>query len=371
MTIIILCTVSAGFSDENTIDFSPYLGLAIPVPNEYYIFVSRENIRAISEKESHIVSIYVNKKGRIENIEYPSELEDTQQLWDEHLSEVEFHFLDGKKADFPVAVPAELSITTSVAKNHIRLRFPLSPSLRSVPHLMDRYFELNNLSPPRVADLWPVAYKVDTKRYENDYFIITALVKIDSSGELIDLSYPIKGQDQSTHQIHVALINAQYEPARIHNQPIASEFILVFRIYDKIAYPFSPTQPWDSVSSFLGAEDLFMSRFLSLNDISTVPVPRDHRDGKVPSKKYGERLNGRRKYDVCIDTAGNIDIVHWLSSSHSRESKEAIAGREILTEVSWYPAVDKKGNYTRFTGQVTLIFNGTHEVVYIPEWLNR
>jgi hypothetical protein len=371
LVILILCSVSSGFSNENTDDFKPYLQLAIPIPKENYDFLSGRSGQRRFQHSLYTILLHVDKKGRVEHIEYPEELTADGQDWNEPLGDVKFNFLNGTMLDFPIIVPVKMSITGSVSGDFVRFRFPISQSLRTIPHLMDQFFELNGVQFPRVIDFWPVAYMVDTKRLENVFPTVTALVEIDSTGDLKDLHYPIKGQDQSTHQIHVALINAQYEPARIQDKPIPSEFILVFRIYDKIEYPFSPTRPKDTIAPFAGAEDFFMSQFYSFDDILTVPVPRNHRDGKVASKEYGEKFNSRRRYSIIIDTAGNVDMVHLMSDSPRRSEKVVAAGEKILSQISWYPAVNKEGNYTRFAGQVILIFDGTHQVVYIPEWLSR
>ncbi len=364
---LLLMTSLLAAQDDKIPGFSPYMGLSVPYPETIpELTVEPPGDRRITNG-FRTARIVVDAQGKVRDLVFSED----SAYWFEPLvnkrEEIRFGFSEGRKLKDTLKVPVQLEYYGPAQNKSVRLHFPVSQDIVSNKPLLEEFFDINNIKPPAVIDLPPVNCKVDRAKREPDYLTITALVSLDENGELLDLAYPIPGQDQMTHRIHVALINAEFEPARINGQPFACNFLLTFRIFDNIGYPFSPFQPHDSMRTPVVTEKYFMTRYFNHRDISVPALPRRFASGTILSPEYGRRVHGWLVAEIGINTEGRVSFV----SVHHRKTKRASAAREVLMTTTWYPAADWRGKAKLFSGNVRLEFNRTRNVVYIPEWIEK
>jgi hypothetical protein len=364
--LLLMASILAA-EDDKIPGFSPYMGLSVPYPETIpELTVKHPGDRRINNG-FRAACLVIDTQGKILDMVFP---EDSAR-WFEPLvnkrEEMRFGFLEGRKLKDTLKVPVQLEYYGPAKNKSVRLHFPVSQDMVSNKPLLEEFFDINNIKPPAVIDLPPVNYKVDRAKKEPDYLTVTVLVSLDENGELLDLAYPVPGQDQMTHQIHVALINAEFEPARINDQPFACNFLLTFRIFDNVKYPFSPFQPRDSTRTPVVTEKYFMTRYFNHRDMSVPALPRRFASGTILSPEHGPRVHGWLVATVGINAEGKVSFV---SASH-RKTRRARAAREILMTTTWYPAIDWRGEAELFSGKIRVEFNRTRHVVYIPEWIEN
>jgi hypothetical protein len=167
------------------------------------------------------------------------------------------------------------------------------------------------------------------------------------------------------HQVHVALMRAGFSPARIKGEPVATEFLVTFRIFDNISYPFSPLQEPDSSLPQPLTADYFMTYYYSENDISLYPLPRKRARGYIRAPQFADEPPGFANVLIGLDQTGTLVHVGVLRVRTGLRR----AAAEVTRLITWYPAVNNRGEPVSFSGMVRLEFRGEPEIVYIPEWL--
>jgi hypothetical protein len=251
-------------------------------------------------------------------------------------------------------------------EDSLALTFPVSQEALTDSVLLNEYFQLNGIQAPRVTHLPPVTYVFDIYDTAARYSTVTMQVSLDKSGELQDITYPNPAQSDMAHQVHMAVMNASFAPARIGGEPMAAEFLLTFRIFKNIDYPFSPHQPEDTARPQPVTARYFMTQYYNENDISLHPLPHKHAQGFIRGSKFRQSPSGFADVLIAIDSAGKPErIVVRRCSSGLRE-----AAYKAARLISWYPAMTSSGATAAFTGQIRLEFSGTSNVVYIPEWFS-
>jgi hypothetical protein len=366
MALLLMASPLAAEDDEVP-GFSPYMGLSVPYPDTIpELIIKHPGDRRIING-FRTACLLIDAQGKILDLVFPDDSIYRFEPLVNKREEMRFGFLEGKKIKDTLIVPVQLEYYGPAQKKSIRLHFPVSQDIVSNKPLLEEFFDINNIRPPAVIDMPQVNYKVDRAKREPDYVTVTALVYLDENGELLDLTYPIPGQDQMTHQVHVALINAEFEPARINDRPFACNFFLTFRIFDNIKYPFSPFQLSDSTRTPVVTEKYFMTRYFNHRDISVPALPRRFASGTILSPEHGPRVHGWLVATVGINVEGEVSFV---SASH-RKARRARAAREVLMTTTWYPAIDWRGDAKLFSGKVRVEFNQTRYVVYIPEWIEN
>ncbi len=199
---------------------------------------------------------------------------------------------------------------------------------------------------------------------------------MDNQGKMTDLIYPDGAIGD--HYLHLALMDAEYQPLIIRGVAVATDLPLIFRMFDNLKYPFSPTdRPTLSADSADSADTIktppkpitashFMKLDYNRSDLSLPPLPRKHPYNYINSAPLGGRLSGDFFVNIGIDSTG------WITSiSIPRASSEA---REIVQKtiklIRWYPALDSNGLPVRFLGQISLHFDKSPKIVYNAEWLS-
>lgn len=344
---------------------TPYLGLSIPYPADVPSLPLTPDRPAV---KSHSMQIYfvVDKKGKVKKVEYPSDSAAFIEPILKDLKKIKFLFTEGRNLDFPLMLPAEIIFPGSGQKLIMaRLKFPVSPQMISNPELLAGFFAANDVKPPEVVRLNPIFYRVDDPLQSPDYLTITARVFLDEAGELEDISFPISGQDANTHQVQMAIMNARFEPAMVKSQPVACDFLLAFRIFTNLKYPYSPSEPPDSTVSLPFTARYFMTLCLNEADISTPALPRNHGAGQIQAASLGLGRRGVAELFVNVDTTGNIIHVLNLGSTPDLGNRPERA----IKLVKWYPATDRHETARPFAGKISMVFDGSTRIVYIPEWL--
>lgn len=344
-----------------------YLGLAVPYPGNS----PDEPIAIASDKpispDKLRIWMKIDSAGHVVDISSTDSADGLIAPVKDDLRALRFRFTPGKPLPQPLSVPVDILYSGSQADGwSAHISFPVSPQFTTDSILLKDFFAANGVAPPRIISLMPIDYQIDDRTDSLRYWTITAQVSLDSNGSLQDITYPIAGQDEMRHQVHMALIHAGYSPARLHEKPIATEFLVTFRIFDNIKYPFSPFEETDSAKTPITSR-YFMTYYYSENDISLSPLPRNHAKGYITARKFGEGKHGISDVMVDIDQDGRVTRA---AMTRTRAGLQGAATRAVRL-IRWYPAIDTRGQPTEFTGPIGFEFDGTSKIVYIPEWLPR
>jgi hypothetical protein len=265
-----------------------------------------------------------------------------------------------------VSLPVELHFKGKTFETKkVEMRFPIRPDQTSDPDLLMWLFEANSVLPPEPTRLPPIYYNVHPERKDSPYHTVSALLSLDEGGDLLEVTFPIKGQDIMTHPVLITLIGGEFEPAFINGEPIASKFILTFRIFDNLKYPISSLYETDSINAENATRKHFLTQYYSTKDISIYPLPRKYPFGSIHSAKLGQGSGGFADLKINIDPEGMVSGVFVLRASSGLRDK----ARDIIRLTRWYPAINYLGENQGFSGKVRLQFDGSTRVVYIPEWL--
>ncbi len=365
-----MCTllISPVAADDDFLDsYEPYLGLAVPVVEVIPSMPPVPEEIKRTQSGFHEAILLVDRSGRVKKTLFPTDsavfFQPLLQVW----KDIRFRFLDGVELETPVKVPVILEYMSMRRSMSIRIRFPIVEGVVSDERLMNRFFDLNEIVPPRLVDMPAVDYLLDSQQKENDYISFLAQIDIDTTGAISDLKFSIRGKHDLTHQVLVALINADIKPATIHGRPFPTQLLLVFRIFDNIHYPFSPTEPFDSLSRAPYSEKYFMSICHHLADCRLNPIPRHYASGEMPNSS---KETGIVSYftEVIIDTTGEVSPIMPLRGSSSSKIGDHVA--RLLRLTNWYPAKDEFGQKRKFSGIIRLEFRDGRRVVYTPEWLS-
>jgi len=366
LIIISLTVTIPAFSEESAVgSVTPYLGFSLPYPEQIPELMISLKDPLVSDR-SLIINCLIDKKGKVKKVEYPSDSAAFIEPILKDLKKLEFQFIEGHQLAFPMNVPIEVTVAGNDQKStSVRLRFPLSAEMTANPDLLSIFFARNEIQPPEIIEFQPVFYKVDDAQDGPDYLMVTARVFLDEKGELRDISFPLSKQTAAQHQVQMAVMNARFTPLKYKSESMPSDFLLTFRFFRNLEYPFSPYQAEDSTGMTPLTARYFMSQFYNAADISAPALPRNHSAGQIRAPKLGLGLGGRASLFARIDTTGTITNVLQLSASLDMGDRPEKAVRMI----KWYPRRDSSGNKTVFAGKITLIFDGSTRIVYIPEWL--
>jgi hypothetical protein len=371
LILTILClhaSVLPAQADQTPVPgFSPYLGMAVPYPADT---LTRTIATGGNNPElpyrSVVVTLLIDSAGNVLDLKYPPDSADFARPVETILKSARYQFTGGNQLPSPVMLPVGVSYR-ALTKDTLEVvfRFPLGADQVPDTTLLYRLFSLNGVTPPEVIALPPLFYRVDSTRDTLEYLVITAQVTLDERGELTDLAFPVPGHDRMTHTVHAALIRARFKPATLGGQLIPCQFLLTFRLFDNLRYPYSPFDPPDSGASLPMTTRYFMTRYFSDADFSIIPLPRNYPSRYLLTPRYGTNRIGNAKISITISTAGIV-----VSQSLRTVTPEVTAeARTLVRLIQWYPALNRAGQAVEYTGMVSLTFDGSAEVVYIPEWL--
>jgi hypothetical protein len=365
---VILAGPPAGYSAEQPEAeiVTPYFGLSMPVPDTIppLTIENRKELRLLNKE--FIAVMAVDGGGEVRKIEYDSVMAEYIKPLMKDLRKISFHFTDGHALDYPLQVPFEIRFSgVPGGGKKVRLKFPLAPDTTSDASLLDSYFDRNDVDPPEVIDIPPIFYKVDPQKDNAEYLTITARVFLDEKGQLQNISFPISGQDMMMHAIQMRLMNARYSPARIRGEPKAADFLLTFRIFDNLKYPFSPLRKGDTTEIEPITAGYFMIRYFNPLDMAIPALPRTHGNGYIHTAPLAYRRTGTAEVVLRIDSEGKIKGVSVARAT--QRLTDIIA--PVIKLIDWYPAKDRMGRPEPFVGRIFLTFEASPKVVYNAEWL--
>jgi len=367
IALITLILVAAGLAADDQSPVTPYLGLAMPVPDTLPRLEVPIPDKLTIRNRSLMAVLEVDNKGKVGDIDFPSDSADYIAAVRDDLKKVRFDFLEGREFDFPVKVPVHIDYSgPGTDKKTVTLRLPILPDTLSDTVLLNRFFELNGVVPPGIVDIPPLFYKVYPHRERRDLLMITARVFLDKNGDLTDIQYPIEGQRDMRHQVHMGIMNGAFTPAKFKGIAFASDFLLTFRIFDNLDYPFSPTRMEDTVEVPFTAVHM-MAQYFNADDGDLPPLPRNHARGYIRAANLGRMRAGSALIALRIDDTGRSRGVSVLRSNPGLQQ----AARDAAVLIDWYPARTRYGEAVPFKGRITFDFIGSTRIVYIPEWLDN
>jgi len=351
--------------------FPLYLDMALPVADTLSNLSRELPPGEHTVQKSFLTTVVVDKSGHVKTIgEIPGDSAVPKMDIEDMLSSVTFSFLSGDirpwdsagKTD--IEIPVRLDYTRGFGRvQNVAAAFPIRPDTTSVNSLLNKLFLRYGIMAPAIDSMMAINYVLDNTRTSGQYPTITALVKLDENGHLLDIEYPFPEQRNMRHQVHVALMNARFRPAEIQGQGIPCEFLATFRIFDNIAYPFDPLTV-DTLPK-METEKRFLAYYLNPKDLGMPPLPRKHAQGYIRGGILARGMMGHANVFVNIDTTGAIADVSIARGipGHADDL------RELVKALNWYPAVDSEGNAVPFWGEIRLHFTGKTKVVYNAEWL--
>lgn len=366
LCILLTAAVYPGDADSGKIP--KYFGLAIPYPENDPVLVLPDTVTTEFGRRRYEINLTVDSTGTINELQWVSDSAFPLTVLADDMKNIRFQFLPGRDIPAPHIVPISMiKPGRRVRGDTLSLTFPVSPEITTDSVLLREYFELNDIDPPRVTNLPPVNYIFDVYDTTARCWTVTMLVSVDETGQLHDIVYPNPVQKSMAHHVHVAVMHASFEPARLGGKPFAAEFLLTFRVFSNIDYPFSPFQTKDTTVPPLITTRYFMTHYYNENDISIFPLPHNHARGFIRGTKFADYPPGSAHVLIGIDETGKISR---LVVQRCREELLQPA-YDAAWQMSWYPATDPSGKPIEFTGRMLLEFTGSTRVVYIPEWLPR
>lgn len=347
-------------------DFPLYLGLAVPLPDTIpAMSVLPSPARYVPNGEYRLM-LEVDKKGRVKKLRFPADSAWCYGPVTAVQGRIRFRLLGGDKIDFPVKVPARLSyVNEGTGGRVVRLQLPISADSISDGPLLVRFFEENAITLPAVTALPPISFQLPRDLKPTDCRTITALLTLDKKGNLEDLSFPFPEGEGMTHPIRSALINGTFQPAAKKGKPFPCRFLVTFRIFDNLRYPFSPFAPPDTAGVEPVTAEYFMTSYYNPLDIALYPLPRSSAAGVIRAGAFARGYIGTLRGEVMIDPEGNMARAMIRGAGQKLEDM----ARKVLRLTDWYPARNNRGEAIWFTGPVSIRFDGTSNVVYIAEWL--
>lgn len=358
-------TMAADNSPEQVV--TPYFGLAMPYPDTVPTFVVTPEKGTPLTNRALTAWLSVDEKGRVKKVDYASDLAAYLKPIEPELKKMAFHFMPGVDPGSPIEVPVRVTYSTeNQTEKKVTLDSPVSPRLVSDTSLLSLFFDRNGIVPPGLIDLKPLFYKVYPNRQESDYLIITARVFLDENGVVQNIVFPIPGQDVMTHAVLMAIMNAEFRPARIGGRTLPSDLLITFRIFDNIRFPFSPFYPGDTSEAVPISSHYAVSLYYNTADMALPPLPRTHAEGTIQAANLARGRLGTAEVNIRINAEGNTVAVSVIRASPQTRD---VAGK-VAKLIQWYPARDTSGVAEAFVGTVNLVFNNSPKIVYIPEWLS-
>ncbi|MEE9443056.1 MAG: hypothetical protein V3V99_10370 [candidate division Zixibacteria bacterium] len=374
VTFFIGCGLAANIGCASDIG-SPqnYLGISLPYPKEnpQIQLDFKKYRRRLSSSKIHVI-LSTDEKGKVKEIDFPPD----SAVWIEpvkkKLKKIRFQYTEGRRLGGRISVPVEVIYGKEFFVNgSIDLRLPIAPQENKTDSgykidrdLMYEFLKLNNVVLPEVKYVPPMKFRVNPSSKSGKYETVVARVQIDETGELIDVSFPISGMDKSTHSVLTALINSEFSPASINDTAIASDFLLIFRFFDNIVYPYSPTESADSSGNLTHAQEWFMTMRLNPDDIYIYPIPRNFPLGYRGSSSLTKNAFGSAAGQVYIDQDGKT---RFTASRVSDKLKANIS--KIMSRFTWYPAVNAEGKFEWYRGKIKIKIDFEKKVVCNAEWL--
>ncbi|MFH1699202.1 MAG: hypothetical protein ABIE07_01330 [Candidatus Zixiibacteriota bacterium] len=361
-------------SASNIGSFHNYLGISLPYPKEIPQIKLDHKISKKRFSQSEIKAILsIDGKGKVQEINFsPDSLRWIESV-KKKLKKIQFQFTIGRKLGEPISVPIKVIFGYEFFVNgsiDLQLPFVLQDNETESGYKYDRdlayeFLRLNTIVLPEAKKIPPMKFRVDPSRKSGQYEIVAARIIIDEMGELIDVSFPFSGMDKGTHSVLTALINSEFTPASINGTAIASDFLFVFRFFDNIDYPYSPTESIDSSGDMTHAEKYFMTLSLNPDDISLFPIPRNFPLGYKNASSLTKNAFGGASGIIYINQDGNT--INFSPSSVSDKLKENIS--EIMSRFTWYPAVNTKGDFEGYRGKIMIEIGFEKKIVCNAEWL--
>jgi hypothetical protein len=367
IVVIVIHAVAAWAGDVEPAGIESYLGFAVPHPRaETEMIYTVEDARILLVRDIFVTMI-IGESGKIKGLTGPVDsIPELKPLF-KRLKKIRFEFSEGRSVADSIIIPAVISLKRlPTGEMSAELKLPIDSGNKSDSVLLGEFYRANGISPPVITSLPPIFYKVHPGNENPGLLTITAWITLDADGNLIEVSFPIAGQDEMTHAVFMGLMNATFGPAAINGEPFATGFLVTFRIFDNIKYPFSPTQAPDTSKAPIITEQYFMTTYYNRNDISVPPLPRKHPGGLIRSDKYGRSGAGFARARVLIDTTGQIVSVSVLSAAPGLVGTVPAA----LRLATWYPATNAEQKVTAFSGEIILKFEASSQIRYSPVWLN-
>lgn len=369
---LLLCLTSASISvAQNDTGYVAlqYFGLAVAYPDSVGIF-SAEGLSHRTIKGGPVGAILtIDQKGKVKQIEYAPDSANYFKLIEKKIKKIRFNFNPGRELGFPQKIPLTVQyIPLMRGEFSVRLAFPVDHTRKADTILLADYFELNNVTPPRIKSLRPIFHIPLGDTSQIGCPVVRVVARLDERGFLTDLIYPESGVAIPHHYIHTALMGAEFEPAIIKGEAIAIDLPLIFRLFDNLDYPFSPINsatPADTAKPDPITAAHFITPVYNPVDLSLLPLPRKYPNGYIHSAPLGNKIYGNFKIQIGLDSLGRVNALSIPRTTP--ENREIV--RKAIKLIRWYPALDSAGIPVRFSGKITLHFDKSPQIVYNAEWL--
>lgn len=374
MAFLIYCGLGADIGLASDIEsFQNYLGVSLPYPKENpQIEMDKKHSKKRIGRAEFQVNLIIDQKGKIKELDYSPDYLKWIDPIKKKLKKTKFQFTEGRSLGKLIKVPIVVIFGDEFLKNGtINLKFPfiVQETETELDYKFDRdlahvFLRINNVILPEVKFIPPMKFRVDPTDKNGQYVTVAARVQIDELGELVNVTFPIEGMNKFTHSALTALIHSEFSPASINDTVVASDFLLVFRFFDNILYPYSPTESVDSSDNLTYAQKWFMTIRLNPEDIYIYPIPRNFPLGYIGSSGMTKFAFGEASGQVHINEDGET----YFRAANVHESlKENIS--KIMSRFTWFPAVNTEGKYEWYSGKVKIKIDFAKKVVCNAEWL--
>ncbi len=358
--IIFLSALSFGYAGE----LPSYFGFVLPVPdNMPYRFTPPSNPPYTTYERQVTMIIAINNSGVPEQVQ-PADSQDTRfaQYVEPYLRSVHFTpaAMNGKKTNARLPV----IITFQPARKYPAFVFPVD----SLGEIKDRglYFyayDLNNINPPKLV-MFP-KYFCNRKAIDSSsiYPFVLLKLQLDKEGKPTDVQKVRSTLPSYTQTTKSASLWAEYQPATVNNQPVASTCFLLVSYFPQLDYP---TTPWiaERINSLSPLEQARVQLIPDTVGLMQKPLPR-----KLPGDVY-QVINRRMFYHdtisafIVVDSSEQVEIRRF--SKLDKAHRQII--RDLKQQMLFYPAITYDGQPVSYGGLTNIIFISSGKIRIDYKW---
>ncbi len=225
-------------------------------------------------------------------------------------------------------------------------------------------FAINDISVPQLEEFPP--YFCDLKVSDSSVLPKYVLIKVDldESGRVTEVEEVSSTYHAFSRQVMSAVLWARFSPAAVRGSPVPAECFVLVSFFPQVNYP---TPVWRR-SDLDSLDPLASFRVRLLPDtVGLMAKP-------LPARASGEEFTLAGKHAVIRDTVSavvSVDATGRASVRRFTEAREEMrqAVFDLGARLRFFPALDYLGRPHRFSGLVSLIFQGSPKIRIVYHWL--
>jgi len=340
-------------------------GFSLPCPVDTPYFAPETEMVQFDHRRMLLLLLDIDENGAVSGMQLEDEADSAFARYVQpYVTARTFHpaLFDG------VAVPSRLPVLLRITPKVNRPVFIFPVDANYTVGDLDLYLQgmaFNDIKPPRL-EYFPSYFSNITRGDSlGRYPYMLFKVRLDSTGRLFDFEDELIAEPKFAHQLRSALLYADFKPATVKQQPIATDAYLMISFFPYISYP---SRRWLATpETELSLIDRQRVRLLPTKaGLLAKAIPKRVNAFKVPSGNQRIWFRGKMCLGLAIDTLGQVGIRH---STIVREPLYSFV-REMVEGWRFYPALDFEGKIQPFYGEIMVEFDDSDFIRISYLWLD-